>query len=68
MYMIDCEMLVAIKKRIESGENPENVIPYHLNCDKETFIEICHYALQVLPEGRRKEEIRNCLILNNASR
>ena len=54
----ECEALRMIKERIENGEDPETVIPYHLNVDDDALREICFYALQVLPEGRRKNDIR----------
>lgn len=54
----ECEALRMIKERIENGEDPETAIPYHLNVDDDSLREICFYALQVLPEGRRKEDIR----------
>ena len=54
----ECEALRMIKERIENGEDPETTIPYHLNVDDDAMREICFYALQVLPEGRRKDNIR----------
>ena len=54
----ECEALRMIKERVENGEDPETAIPYHLNVDDDTMREICFYALQVLPEGRRKNDIR----------
>ena len=54
----ECEALRMIKERIENGEDPETAIPYHLNVDDDVLREICFYALQVLPEGRRKDNIR----------
>ena len=53
----ECVMLKMIKERIENGEDPETAIPYHLNVSDDSFREICFYALQVLPDGRRKEDI-----------
>lgn len=54
----ECEALRMIKERIENGEDPETAIPYHLNVDDDAMREICFYALQILPEGRRKDNIR----------
>lgn len=54
----ECEALKMIKARIDNGEDPETAIPYHLNVDDAALREICFYALQVLPEGRRKDNIR----------
>ena len=49
--MNECKLLTEMKKRIESGEDPEKVIPYHVNLPKEYFIEVLYYALQVLPKS-----------------
>ena len=54
----ECESLRMIKERIKNGEDPETAIPYHLNVDDDAMREICFYALQILPEGRRKNDIR----------
>ena len=56
--MNECKMLKEIKERIEHGEDPEAVIPYHLNVDDDAAKEICFYALQVLPDGRRKDTLK----------
>ena len=56
-----CAILLDMKKRIEAGEDPEHVIPYSFECaNDEDFIEILHYATQVLPEDspRRASCIR----------
>lgn len=50
MFMINCKILMDMKKRIESGEDPEKVIPYNFNGPQEIYIEILHFALQVLPK------------------
>ena len=54
--MNECKILTDMKKRIDAGEDPEKVIPYHLNVPPEYAIEIFHFALQVLPKtsGRYK--------------
>ena len=54
----ECDALRMIKERIKNGEDPETAIPYHLNVDDDSLREICFYALQILPEGRRKNDIR----------
>lgn len=48
--MNECKLLTEMKKRIEAGEDPEKVIPYHVNLPEEYFIEVLYYALQVLPK------------------
>ena len=60
--MSSCAMLVDMKKRIEAGENPEEVIPYSIDCvNKDDAREILYFASQVLPDGRRKETVKNIL-------
>ncbi len=66
--MVDCKLLLSYKERIEKGEDPMLVIPYHINADKDTLLEIYYYAIQVLPEGRRKEETKKAIEMINASR
>ena len=58
-----CEILKRIKERIEAGENPETAIPYDLPADisKDDYIEVLFYAVQVLPNGKRKESIQKKL-------
>ena len=63
-----CKTLQEMKQRIENGEDPEMVIPYHLNVDKDVLIEVYYYAIQVLPDGRHKEGIKNALEKLNAGR
>lgn len=54
-----CEMLTAIKQQIDSGIDPEDAIPYSIDCaDLDAYLEILYYAAQILPDGRRREEIR----------
>jgi len=48
--MNECKLLTELKKRIEAGEDPEKVIPYHVNLPEEYFIEVLYYALKVLPK------------------
>lgn len=46
-----CNILVDMRNRIESGEDPEHVIPYSFEClNDDDFIEILHYAIHILPE------------------
>lgn len=54
--MNECKLLTEMKKRIEAGEDPEKVIPYHVNLPKEYFIEVLYYALQVLPKSSPRYE------------
>lgn len=54
--MNECKLLTEMKKRIESGEDPEKVIPYHVNLPEEYFIEVLYYALQVLPKTSPRYE------------
>ena len=63
-----CDILKQMSNRIANGEDPNLVIPYHLNVDKETMIEVCYFAINVLPEGDRKEQIKKSLEELNASR
>ena len=56
-----CSILLDMKNRIEAGEDPEHVIPYSFEVkNDEIFIEVLHYAVQVLPEDspRRASCIR----------
>lgn len=54
--MNECKLLTEMKKRIEAGEDPEKVIPYHVNLPEEYFIEVLYYALQVLPKSSPRYE------------
>lgn len=51
-----CEILIKIKTRIDAGEPAENVIPYHINIPEEHRKEFIYYAIQVLPDGRKKDD------------
>lgn len=57
--MSTCKLLLEMKKRIDNGEDPEKVIPYTLpfNISREDYIEILHFAKQVLPDGVRRDSI-----------
>lgn len=60
--MSSCKTLQEIKKRIDSGTPPDEAIPWEVHVESEDdFIEILHYAAQVLPEGRRKEDVQRKL-------
>lgn len=69
--MSTCKYLVEMKKRIENGEDPEQVIPYTLpfEISQEDYIEILYFAQQVLPDGFRKDSVKATIEgLRNASR
>ena len=52
-----CKALKMMHERINAGEDPEAVIPYSFSCtNDEEFIEILHYALQVLPKTSPRYE------------
>lgn len=54
-----CEMLTGIKEQIDAGIPPEQAIPYSIDCaDLDAYLEVLYYAAQILPDGRRREEIR----------
>lgn len=54
-----CEMLKGIKEQIDAGIPPEQAIPYSIDCaDLDAYLEVLYYAAQILPDGRRREEIR----------
>ena len=57
--MSTCKLLLEMKKRIDNGEDPDKVIPYTLpfNISREDYIEILHFAKQVLPDGVRRDSI-----------
>lgn len=64
-------MLKRMKKLIDNGADPNEVIPWSLSPDvtEEEYIEILYFASQVLPEGRRKESVIKTLKdIQNASR
>lgn len=57
--MSECKVLKEISNAIASGVPPEEAIPYSISCpDNDAFIEVLYYAIQVLPDGRRKENIK----------
>lgn len=56
--MSSCKTLNEIKKRIESGVPADDAIPWEVPVETEDdYIEILYYAKQVLPEGRRKDDV-----------
>lgn len=60
--MDDCKTLQEIKKRIDSGMDPDKAIPYHVTCTTiQQYIDLLYYAIQVLPDGLRKESIKRKL-------
>lgn len=61
--MSNCTMLKDMQKRISAGEDPESVIPYHLprSMKEEDYIELLYFAVQVLPDGMRKDSIKQTL-------
>ena len=69
--MSECKVLKEISNAIASGVPPEEAIPYSIVCsDQESYLEILYYAIQVLPDGRRKDEIKAKLqeVLQDVSR
>ncbi len=57
--MSNCKMLQLIKERIDSGMPPDDAIPYSIECaDLNDYYEILYYAVQVLPDGLRKDSIK----------
>lgn len=58
-----CSILQDIKAKIDSGMDPDKAIPYHpIICeDPEQQIEVLYYAIQVLPDGRRKDLLKAIL-------
>lgn len=57
-----CRILQLIKEQITSGTPPDQAIPYSIECaDMDAYMEVLYYAAQVLPDGRRREEIRTLI-------
>ena len=67
-----CTILQDIKEKIDSGMDPDKAVPYHpVICeDPEQEIEVLYYAVQVLPDGRRKDFLKLKLdeVLKNVRR
>lgn len=58
MSEVGCKLLVAIQNRIAQGEDPEKAIPYSVGyLNEEDYLELLFYAKQVLPDGRRRNEV-----------
>lgn len=58
--MNKCDALKMMKTAIDNGADPEQVIPYNVDCpDPDGYIEILYYARQVLPEGSRRIHVIN---------
>ena len=66
--MNECKLLTEMKKRIEAGEDPDKVIPYHVNLPEEYFIEVLYYALQVLPKTSPRYEVMERKLKEYAAR
>lgn len=69
--MSNCKALMLMKTAIENGADPEQVIPYNVDCsDPDDFLEILYYAQQVLPSGSRRIPVikRKIEELENARR
>lgn len=66
--MDDCRILQEIKAKIDAGMDPDKAIPYHVTCTTiQQYIDVLYYAIQVLPDGRRKETLKRKLkeVLDN---
>jgi hypothetical protein len=66
--MDECRILQEIKAKIDAGMDPDKAIPYHVTCTTiQQYIDVLYYAIQVLPDGRRKETLKRKLkeVLDN---
>lgn len=67
--MSDCKILQDIKAKIDAGMDPDKAIPYHgVYCKTiQEYIDFLYYAIQVLPDGRRKDVLKRKLqeVLDN---
>ncbi len=54
--MNECILIKKMKDRIDAGEPAETVIPYHINIPEENRKEFIYFAIQVLPDGRKKDD------------
>lgn len=60
--MASCKTLQEIKKRIDSGVDPDLAIPWEVSVETvDDYIEVLYYAAQVLPDGRRKDDVKRKL-------
>ena len=59
--MADC-VLAEIKKRIDSGVDPDKAIPWEIHVSSQAeYLEVLNYAAQVLPDGFRKDTVKKKL-------
>lgn len=59
--MSDC-VLAEIKKRIDSGVDPDTAIPWEIHVSSQAeYLEVLNYAAQVLPDGFRKDTVKKKL-------
>jgi hypothetical protein len=57
--MSNCKLLKLIKDSIDAGTPPADAIPYSLECaNMDDYYEVLYYSNQVLPDGPRKDVIR----------
>jgi hypothetical protein len=66
--MDECRILQEIKAKIDAGIDPDEAIPYHVTCTTiQQYIDVLYYAIQVLPDGMRKETLKRKLkeVLDN---
>lgn len=69
--MSECQIIQAMKRALDAGVSPENVVPWSLQCASvDEYIEVLYYAMQILPDGSRKDQIRKKLeeVTGNESR
>lgn len=60
--MSDCRILQEIKAKIDAGMDPDKAIPYHVTCTTiQQYIDLLYYAAQVLPDGPRKQSVKQKL-------
>lgn len=57
--MSNCKLLQLIRESIDAGTPPDEAIPYSIECaDMNDYYEVLYYAVQVLPDGPRKDIIK----------
>ena len=60
--MNDCRILQEIKAKIDAGMDPDKAIPYHVTCTTiQQYIDLLYYAAQILPDGPRKQSVKQKL-------
>ena len=58
--MSNCKALMLMKQAIDNGADPEQVIPYNIDCqDPDDYLEILYYARQVLRADSRRIPVIN---------